>query len=67
VTLTYDALGRMVEQSRSGAYTQIVHSPTGAKLALMNGQALVKGFVALPGGGTAVYMSGTTGPTTECL
>ena len=60
--LTYDALGRMVEQNRSGVYTQIVYSPTGSKLALMNGQTLVKAFVALPGGGQAVYQPGTTGP-----
>ena len=55
VGLTYDALGRMVEQNRSGSYTQIVYSPTGGKLALMNGQTLQKAFVALPTGATAVY------------
>ena len=58
VSLTYDALGRMVEQNRSGTYTQVVYSPTGAKLALMNGQSLQEAFVPLPGGGTAVYNSG---------
>src|SRR5439155_22487221 len=57
VGLTYDALGRMVEQNRSGSYTEIVYSPTGAKLALMNGQTLTKGLVGLPGGGQAVYNS----------
>ena len=55
--LTYDALGRMVEQNRSGAYTQIVYGPLGNKLALMNGQTLSKAFVGLPGGATAVYTS----------
>jgi len=50
MTLTYDALGRMVEQNRSGAYTQIVYGPPGNKLALMNGQTLSKAFVGLPGG-----------------
>jgi RHS repeat-associated protein len=55
VSLTYDALGRMVEQNRSGSYTQVVYSPSGAKLALMSGQTLTKAFVPLPGGGTAVY------------
>jgi RHS repeat-associated protein len=55
VGLTYDALGRMVEQNRSGAYTQIVYSPNGRKLALMNGQALQKAFVPLPSGAKAVY------------
>jgi RHS repeat-associated protein len=57
VNLTYDALGRMVEQNRSGTYTQIVYSPTGGKLALMNGSTLVKAFVPLPGGTMAVYAS----------
>ena len=55
VSLTYDALGRMVEQNRGGTYTQVVYSPSGAKLAQMNGQSLQKAFVPLPGGGTAVY------------
>jgi RHS repeat-associated protein len=53
--LTYDALGRMVEQDRSGVYTQIVYSPLGNKLALMNGQTLSMAFVPLPAGATAVY------------
>jgi RHS repeat-associated protein len=55
VSMTYDALGRMVEQNRSGVYTQIVYAPAGAKLALMNGQTLQKAFVPLTGGATAVY------------
>jgi RHS repeat-associated protein len=57
VNLTYDALGRIVEQNRSGTYTQIVYSPTGAKLALFNGQTLQKAFVPLPAGSVAVYNS----------
>jgi len=57
VNLTYDALGRMVEQNRSGSYTQIVYGPKSLKLALMNGQNLQKGLVPLPGGGLAVYNS----------
>jgi RHS repeat-associated protein len=55
VGLTYDALGRMVEQNRSGAYTEIVYAPSGSKIALMSGQTLQKAFASLPGGGTAVY------------
>src|SRR5208337_63847 len=55
VSLTYDALGRMVEQNRSGSYTQIVYGPNGGKLALMNGPTLQKAFVGLTGGATAVY------------
>jgi RHS repeat-associated protein len=57
VNLTYDALGRMVEQNRSGSYTEIVYGPTGGKLALMNGQSPQKAFVPLPAGATAVYTS----------
>jgi RHS repeat-associated protein len=57
VGLTYDALGRIVEQNRSGAYTQIVYTPSGAKLALMTGSALQKGFVPLTGGSMAIYNS----------
>jgi RHS repeat-associated protein len=57
VNLTFDALGRMVEQNRSGTYTQIVYSPGGGKLALLNGQMLQKAIVPLPGGGQAVYNS----------
>ena len=62
VQLTYDAFGRAVEQNRGGSYTEIVYAPSGTKLALMNGTTLVKAFVSLPGGPTAVYAAGTTGP-----
>ena len=55
VGLTYDALGRMVEQARGAAYTEIVYGPGGGKLALMNGQTLSKAFIPLPAGATAVY------------
>jgi RHS repeat-associated protein len=55
VGLTYDALGRMAEQARGTNYAQIVYSPWGSKLALMNGQTLQNAFVSLPGGDTAVY------------
>jgi RHS repeat-associated protein len=57
VGATYDAFGSMVEQNRSGSYTQIVYAPSGGKLALMSGSTLLKGFVYLPGGDTAVYNS----------
>jgi RHS repeat-associated protein len=57
VSLTYDAFGRMIEQNRSGAYTEIVYSPAGGKLALMMGQTLQKGLIPLPSGGQAVYSS----------
>jgi RHS repeat-associated protein len=54
VNVTYDALGRTVE---IGGNTQIVYGPDGSKLAVMNGQTLKTGFIALPGGATAVYNS----------
>jgi len=57
VGLTFDALDRTVEQNRSGTYTQIVYGPGGDKLALMSAQSLVKAFVPLSGGATAVYTS----------
>jgi RHS repeat-associated protein len=55
---TYDALGRRVEQLKSGAYTEIVYGPAGNKLALMSGQTVTKVFTPLPGGAAAVYTSG---------
>jgi RHS repeat-associated protein len=57
VNLTFDALGRMVEQNRSGTYTEIVYSPSGARLALMSGASLQKGYVPLTGGSMVVYNS----------
>jgi len=54
-TITYDALGRTVEKQVGSAYTQVVYSPAGGKLAVMNGQTMLKAYVPLPGGGTAVY------------
>jgi RHS repeat-associated protein len=60
VSLTYDALGRAVEQVRGSSYTQIVYTPGGGKLALMNGTTLQEAFVPLPGGGAAVYTTGSS-------
>jgi RHS repeat-associated protein len=57
VGMTYDALGRMVEQNRSGLYTEIVYAPTGSKLALMSGSTLQKAFIPLRAGSMAVYNS----------
>jgi len=56
-TLTSDALDRRVEQTTSGASTEILYGPDGSKLALMNGTTVVKVFAPLPGGATAVYTS----------
>jgi len=57
VALTYDALGRVVEQNRSGTYTQFLYSPTGFKMVIMNGQTPQKSFTPLAGGANAVYTS----------
>jgi RHS repeat-associated protein len=54
VGVTYDALGRIAEQNRSGAYTQVEYSPTGFKMQLISGQGYI-GFVPLPGGAVAVW------------
>lgn len=53
-TITYDALGRMVENNFSGAFKQIVYSPLRSKFAVMNGQSLQQAFIPLPGA-QAVY------------
>jgi RHS repeat-associated protein len=55
VNMTYDALGRMVEQNRSGAYTQFVYGPHGGKFAIMSAQTLQKASIPLTGGAQAVY------------
>ena len=55
VGITYDPLGRMVEQNRSGAYTQLVYSPTGFKMLIMSGQTVQKSFVPLPGNAQVMY------------
>jgi len=52
---TYDALGRLVEINSGGVYTQFVFSPAGAKMAVVQGGALTKATIPLPGGETAVY------------
>ena len=56
-TLTCDALDRMVEQATGSANSEIVYGPGGGKLALMNGTSLIKAFVPVTGGATAVYTS----------
>ncbi len=61
VTLTYDGLGRMVEQNRNGSYTEIDYAPTGAKLQILQGQSAIKDFTALPGGAVAVYLASVGG------
>jgi RHS repeat-associated protein len=59
VGVTYDALDRVVEQNRSGSYTQFLYSPTGFKMQILSGSSTLKSFVPLVGGATAVYTSST--------
>ncbi len=47
----------MVEQTTGSANSEIVYGPGGDKLALMNDTSLIKAFVPLTGGATAVYTS----------
>ncbi|MHB8413613.1 MAG: RHS repeat domain-containing protein [Candidatus Acidiferrales bacterium] len=62
VGVTYDALGRMVEQNNGGLYTQIEYSPTGFQMELMNGQSFVKAFVPMPGGTEEVWQASGASP-----
>jgi len=48
-TITYDAFNNPVEKNASGVINEILYTPLG-KTATMNGQAVVKFFVPLPGG-----------------
>ncbi len=57
VTATYDAFGRMVENNAGGSYTELLYGPAGSKLATLNGQSLIKAWIALPGGAKSVYNS----------
>lgn len=63
-TVTYDALGRMVEQGNAGTYTEIQYAPTGFKMQLYNGQTPQNAFVPLPGGAVMAFPS--TGPSPLC-
>ena len=55
ISLVYDALGRMVEQTWGSSHAQLVYDPLGRKLAIANNQNPWWVRVPLPGGGAAVY------------
>ena len=59
VTVTYDAMNRVVEQN-SGSYSQTVYDPLGKKRAIMSGQTFVLAFIPLTNGSVAEYWSGGT-------
>ena len=52
IGVTYDALGDMVEQDKSGAYSQFAYSTTGVKLGILGGQSWQTIYVPLVGGST---------------
>lgn len=56
LALTYDALGRLVEQPSGVSYLSWVYLPNGFKAAAYNGQALNASFIPLLDGGSAVYV-----------
>ncbi len=61
ITIIYDALDRMVEQQRpGGSNSEIIYSPTGFKMQIMNGGTSLTDFVPLPGGDSVVYTAGGT-------
>jgi RHS repeat-associated protein len=62
-TLTYDALGRMVEKAVSSTYTPIVYGPQG-RFASMNGQTLVSAFIPAPGA-QVVYTNASLNTTNK--
>src|SRR5208337_52615 len=55
--VTYDALGRAVEQQSGSTYTPIVYSPQGERISFMSGQTFQRGRVPLVGGSWARYTS----------
>lgn len=57
VNITYDALGRVVEQARGTTYIEFAYDPTGRMAQAMTGQVGGTAIVALPGGGKALYAS----------
>jgi RHS repeat-associated protein len=57
VGLTYDALDRVVEQNRSGSFTQLLYSPTGSKIEKLIGTSAQVSWAPLPGGATVEYSS----------
>lgn len=57
-TLTYDALGRMVEYQNGTTIKQVMYGPTG-KVAIMNGQTEVTSLQPFPAGGVLVHRPGS--------
>ncbi|HEV2112773.1 MAG TPA: RHS repeat-associated core domain-containing protein, partial [Terriglobales bacterium] len=58
LALTYDALGRVVEQPNGSGYISWVYLPNGYKSAAYSGQSLAGVRIPLPAGGIAEYVLG---------
>ncbi|MGB7729571.1 MAG: RHS repeat-associated core domain-containing protein, partial [Candidatus Acidiferrum sp.] len=58
--VTFDAFNRVAEQYASSVYSQYVYAPSGGKLAIMNGQSFLLGFIPMTNGSVAEYWSGGT-------
>jgi len=58
---TYDALGRLVETTSASTTRQFIYGSSSEKVAVMQGSALIKGTIVLPGGETALY-NASSGP-----
>jgi len=54
VAVTFDALGRAIEAGGN----VFIYSPSGAKLAVMQGTSARRADIPLPGGGSAVFVGG---------
>jgi hypothetical protein len=46
VSVTYDAQEWMVEQNKSGTYSEIVYTPSGTKIEIMSGQSYTRPLVS---------------------
>ncbi|HEX6502426.1 MAG TPA: RHS repeat-associated core domain-containing protein [Terriglobales bacterium] len=57
-TMTYDALGRMVEYQNGTTIKQVMYGPTG-KVAIMNGQTEVTSLQPFPASGVLVHRPGS--------
>jgi hypothetical protein len=60
VGITYDALGRVVEEYKGGSYTEFGYSTAGQKIQAMNGQSVLTTFVPMVGGDVGLAPSGST-------
>ncbi|MGH9624431.1 MAG: RHS repeat-associated core domain-containing protein, partial [Bryobacteraceae bacterium] len=59
VDITYDALGRVVEENNAGTYEQVQYSPTGFKMCVLSGGQYIRLIVPMPGGAAEVWTPST--------